>query len=176
MADKHPSIVQQTLLVDVLALDTLAGRTAILLRSFSAITATFLMHRLRYFLQYVARTADDDGPLLVGIAKGDASLAEIAAAMIEANTIGPGDTSQVLTQDETWVVYQNTVKAFNMSGGVAAERFVGDDWIKFGGKNGIPALEGTGFQLFAFNAGSGALSTGSSVNGLVHVQGRWLRD
>ncbi len=164
------------MLVDALALGTLAGRTAIILRTFAAITATFLMQRFRYFLQYVSREADDDGPILVGIARGDASLAEIAAAMIEANTAGPGDTSQTLTQDETWVVYQNTVRAFLMSGGDATERFVGDEWQKFGGKNGIPALEGTGFQLFAFNAGSGSLTTGSSISGVVHVQGRWLRD
>ncbi len=176
MAHPHSSIVQQTLEVDALALATLAGRTAIVLRSFSAITATFLMQRFRYLLQLVGVTTADDGPILVGIAKGDASLTEIASAMIEANTTGPGDTTQSLTQDETWVVYQNTVRAFNLSGGDPTGRFVVDMWQRFGGKNGIPALEGTGFQLFAYNAGSGALTTGSSVNGLCHVQGVWLRD
>ncbi len=177
MAHPHSSIVQQTMVVNALALDTLGGRTALIVNSaFNGITATFLMFRLRYFLQYVARTADDDGPLLVGVARGDATLAEIQNALLEANTAGPGDTSQMLTQDETWSVYQNTVTVFNRSGGDPTERFVDTAWIGFGGKNGIPAIEGTGFQLFVFNAGSGALATGSSINGLVQVQGRWLRD
>ncbi len=179
MAHPHTSIVQQTQTVNAAALGTLGGQTALVINSaFNGITATFLMQRIRYFLQLVGRTAADDGPILVGVARGDATAAEIATAMLEGNTAGPGDTTQILSQDNTWVVYQNTVVAFDATSGDNTEGVIPKlgDWISFGGKNGIPAAEGTGFQLFAFNAGSGSLTTGSSLNGIVDIQGRWLRD
>ncbi len=161
--------------VNALALATLSGQTAILGNTaFGGIQSSFLMKRVRYFMAIASKTIDDDGPILVGIANGDASVAEISAAMIEGNTQGPTDVTETLTQDETWVVYQNTVRALKIDG-AGTEGWLDSGWINFGGKNGIPALEGAGFELFFFNAGSGALSTGSSVNGICHVQGVWLR-
>ncbi len=175
MGDKHPSIVQQTMQVSAIALGTLGGRSSVVLFGLTGLTATFLMHRYRLFIQLIGRTADDDGPLLIGIAKGDATTTEINAAMIAVNTVGPGDTTQMLTQDNAWVVYQNTVVPVLFNGdGLQGQPT--SDWVKFGGKNGIPATEGTGFLLFAYNAGSGALTTGQVLNGLAHIQGRWLRD
>ncbi len=177
MSHPHSSSVQQTMTVNAAALGTLAGQTALAINTaFNGITATFLMQRIRYFLQLVGRTAADDGPVLVGVAHGDAAATEIATAILEGNTAGPDDITQMLTQDTPWTVYQNTLKPFIYGAELTEGQIVSSDWVRFGGKNGIPATEGSGFQLFAFNSGSGSLATGQSINGVVQIQGRWLRD
>ncbi len=168
-------LVNQAMTANV-ALGTLAANTAIVLNNaFNNPSNSFLMKRVRYFLQFIGRTLTDDGPILVGIANGNASLAEIAAAMLEGNTVGPADITETLTQDESWVVYQNTVVPF-VTRGDGSEAQTDGKWIAFGGKNGIPAIENSGWQLFAFNAGQGALSTGSNVSGNTQIQGVWLND
>ncbi len=161
--------------VDNVALGTLAGRTAAVLNaSLTSLTATFLMKRIRYFLYMFGKTAGDDGPLLVFINRGDASTPEIASAILESNTSGPQDTTQTLTEDTAWVVYQNTLRAivpYSNSEGLLAT-----GWLKLGGRNGIPAVEGAGFALHIFNASDAALATGVVITGIVQVQGVWLRD
>ncbi len=175
MAHGH-RLVQQSMLVDSVALGTLGARTALTLNAtLSALTATFLMKRVRYFLQLTGRTANDDGPLLVFLNHGDATASEVAAAMIEANTSGPEDVTQSLTQDETWIVYQNTVRAIKIDA-LAAEGQLITGWIDLNRKKGIPAVEGAGVTCSILNGGSAALATGSLVNGIVQMQGVWLRD
>ncbi len=174
MAHGH-SLKSQAMVVDTQALGTLAGRTALLLNTTqNAMTATFLMKRIRYFLQLMGRTTGDDGPLLIGICKGDATIGEIANALLESNSAGPGDTSQVLDEDLPWAVWQDSVRQINYAGSEVQGQMP-DHWMKLG-KNGFPALEGTGYALFVFNAGSAALTTGGTINGIVHTQGVWLRD
>ncbi len=178
MGHPHGNLVQQAMLVDTVALGTLGARTAIALNTaFNALTATFLMMRVRYLLKLSGSTLGDDGPILIGIAKGNASIAEIGSAMIENNTSGPEDVTQSLTEDTSFSVYQNTVVSMigesTVEDGHPATK---SGWIRFGGKRGIPASEGSGWQLFAFNSGSSALTTGAVVNGLAHTQGVWLRD
>lgn len=169
-------LIQHNLPVNAQALSTLAGRAALSLNSvMNGIDATFLMKRYRYALQMTGRTIGDDGPVGVFLNKGDATAAELSTAMQEQNTAGPSDTTQVLTQDNPWIIYQNTIKLFEFSG-LSTEAVLFTDWQSIGGKNGIPALEGVGFALHAFNFGSGALDTGSTINGMCHVQGVWLRD
>ncbi len=169
-------IVSQQLSVDSIALGVLTSRNAIILNSaFNTPTATFLMKRVRFFLQLVGRTAGDDGPIVVGCCRGDATVAEIAAAMNERNVNGPDDITNMLDQDKAWVVYQNTVVPLEVLAALT-EGKTRSEWISFGGKRGIPAVEGAGMSLFAFNCGSGALTTGSSINGLAHLQGVWLGD
>lgn len=175
MAHGH-GLVQHNLPVNAEALGTLGARTALSLNSvMNAITATFLMLQYRYILQLVGRTLADDGPVVVFLNKGDATATEIATAMQEQNTAGPDDTTQSLTEDNPYVVYQNTVHAFVMHGD-GTEGVMDTGWRNFNKGKGIPATEGTGFALHAFNTGAGALTTGSSVNGQVWVRGVWLRD
>ncbi len=173
MAHGH-GLVQQNMTVDAQALSTLAGRTALILNSVqSNLTTAFLLKRVRYWLQLTGRTQGDDGPLVVGICRGDATTSEIQNAMLEANSAGPEDITQMLQQDDAWVVYQNTVTPLIYRTDDTSGQPRGD-WISFSPK-GIPALEGSGFSMFLFNCGSGALTTGSTLNGIAHVQGVWLR-
>ncbi len=170
-------LVNQSLTVDTVALGTLAARTAVIINTqFSAPTNSFLLKRARYFLQLSGRSTADDGPILVGMAHGDATASEIAAAMVERNVNGPDDITSMLDQDTAWVVYQNSVKPFIIRGDQTYGQVEISDWFQPGGQKGIPLIEGSGMVLFAFNSGSGALTTGSNVNGLTMVQGVWLRD
>ncbi len=169
-------LIQNQLEFDNVALSTLAARSAIILSTqWSNPTSSFLMKRLRYFAQFANRSANDDGPLLIGCAHGDASVTEIEAAMNERNVNGPDDITNVLDQDNAWVVYQNTVVPFGVQGDQAYGQ-AQPGWMSFGGKNGIPCLEGSGMVPFIYNAGVGALTTGTLINGIMHIQGVWLRD
>ncbi len=175
MAHGH-GLVNQSLSVDKVALSTLAARTALQINNeLGAPTSSFLMKRVRYLLNIANRTINDDGPILVGCARGDATISEIDSAMTEHNPFGPEDITQSLTEDSAWVVYQNTIMAEKIRGD-GTEAQIDSGWINFGGKNGIPALEAAGMQVFVFNAGSNVLTTGTTVNGLVMIQGVWLRD
>lgn len=170
-------LVNQSLNSDKVALGTLAARTAVILTTQFAnpTSSSFLMKRVRYFLSLVGRTAADDGPILIGCANGDATVSEISAAMVERNTNGPDDITSMLDQDTAWVVYQNTVVPLVIRAALTEGETSGQ-WINFGGRNGIPAIEGSGMVVFAFNAGSNVLTTGSTVNGIIMLQGVWLRD
>ncbi len=169
-------LVNQSIEVDSVALATLQPRAALIINTqFSAPKQSFLMKRVRYWLQLVGRTAADDGPLLVGLCHGDASVSEIASAMTERNTNGQEDITSMLDQDLAWVVYQNTVVPIVYTSALT-EGSTPHSWQHFGGKNGIPAIEGSGFTMFIFNSGSAALTTGSSINGQGQLQGVWLRD
>ncbi len=163
------------MIVDTVALGTLASRTAIFLNTVqNGITAAFLMLRIRYFLQMIGKTVLDDGPIIVGIARGDATLTEIANAILEANAAGPNDTTQTLQEDEAWVVFQNTLTPLIMSGNGTFGQPM-SEWIKFAPR-GLVAREDSGWNMFAFNTGSGTLETGASINGIAQIQGVWLRD
>ncbi len=162
--------------VNAVALGTLAAKTAISLNSVMAnITHPFLMLEARYILQLTGRTINDDGPIAVLLANGDASIGEVATGMQEQNTAGPSDISQMLTQDNAGVIYQSTVKAF-IPRGDGTEGILDTGWFRIGGRKGIPAMEDAGWTLHAFNCGNGALTTGSVVNGQAWVRGVWLND
>ncbi len=169
-------IVNQALTVDTVALGTLQPRAALIVNTqFSTPLQSFLLKRIRYLLQLVGRTAGDDGPLLIGCCHGDASVSEIAAAMTERNVNGQEDITSMVDQDLAWIVYQNTVVPIVYRGALT-EGQPESHWINFGGKNGIPAIEGAGMTIFIYNSGSAALSSGSTLNGQAMVQGVWLRD
>ncbi len=174
MAHGH-SLVHNTLPIAAVALGTLAGNTALVINtSMSGIKSPFLMKRIRFHVQLTSRTIGDDGPLVVGVANGNADTSEITTAMNVDNTIGPEDIGQTVQEDSAWVVMQNTVVGIIMAGD-GTEGQLDSGWIAFGGKNGIPALEDSGVKLFIYNCGGGALATGSTINGVARLQGVWLR-
>ncbi len=171
MAHNH-QLVQQNMTINT-ALSTLASRTALTLNSIlNGITNDFLVKQYRMNLHYVGRTAADDGPVIVCMNKGDATAQEVKEAFDEQNTAGPDDTTQMLTQDRVWTVYQNTVHSFRMYSNT--EGNIDTGWIPFGGKNGIPIIEGVGLAVHAFNSGGGALTTGGTIAGSIWLRGVWL--
>ncbi len=167
----------QNLVVDDVDLSTLAARTAVAINSqFTTITATFLVKRVKYMLRAASKVVGD-GPIIVCIAKGGATIAEVNAAFTEINTNGPDDVTQVLTEDEAWTVWQKSARQMREAGELDANtgiiELIAD--FKLPGR-GMPALEGAGLGIFAVNLGNNALSTGVVVSGVVQLWGVWLRD
>ncbi len=178
MAHPHGLVIQNATINANPA--TLAAQAVLTIdSSFSATTATFLMKRVRFMLQWDTIDNVDDGPLLVGLARGDATAAEIAGALTTANTSGPLDTTQVLLQDRAFVIVQKALRMFRKWGGATAATDNGSAEAAYDFKlpgRGVSFAEGAGWQSFIFNAGNGALATGSTVGGLCQYWGVWLRD
>ncbi len=161
--------------VDTIALGTLAARTAINLNAGAlSIGQSFLTRRIRYLLKATGMTVSDDGPIAICCGSGNSSLAEVAAAFTTINTIGPGDKTQSLLDDNVWNIWQASVVIVEASG-IGTEGTITSDWITLPGK-GLVAQENHGMSIHAVNLGSGALTTGQLINGIVQTQGVWLRD
>ncbi len=164
----------QNIPVNDLPLSTLAARAAILLASTFSTTIknTLLVKRVKYYLHGAGFTAGEANNILVGLARGDASAAEIASALTEVNTVGPEDTTQVLSEDNAWVIWQNSIHMLE-SFGVATENEIQHE---FSLGKGMPAVSEQGIQVFAFNNDAQVLTTGGVINGMVQLTGVWLRD
>ncbi len=173
----HPhGLVNQTLVVSNVALTTLAAQTAVVLNNtWTSPEASFLMKRYRMFLALTGMdVGEQSGPILVLLAHGNATIAEVAAAMTELNAQGPTDLTETLTQDNAWAVYQNTVQQA-IRGGDGTQAQIDSGWVNFGGRKGIPNNEEAGVHVHAYNSGGANLVTGIEVNGIVQIQGVWLR-
>ncbi len=163
------ALVYQSEVIGDVALSTLTGNTALIVSSnFNGLTATFLMKHVEINLQLEGVTADE-GPFLVGIANGNATVTEVTSAMNEANNIGPDDVTQQLTQDNAWVVYQKGVQAMTP---ITSTLHHLKASMSFG--KGIPWAEGSGWQWFIYNADPAALTTGAVLKGRIRSQGVWL--
>ncbi len=163
--------IQNLKIVDI-ALGTLGANTALLLSSQMATTIdrAFLVKKVKYWLKISGLTAGE-GPLIAGISNGDASVAEVAAAFGELNTVGPSDTTQERTQDNVANVWQNTWRPFRSNANaVEAELY---DEISLG--KGMVARENQGIALDIFNADAAALTTGAVCKGTVQLWGVWLK-
>ncbi len=177
MAHPH-GLVHQNLVIANIALGSLGVRSSIALQTgWTSPEASFLMKRYRMILQVTSLAIQDDGPIIIGLANGNATTTEMNTAMNQINTEGPSDPTQMLAQDNVWVIYQNTLETFTMvqdTAGDVYQGFLTTDWKSFGGK-GIPNIEEAGVQVFAYNSGNGTLTTGGVVSGVVQIQGAWLR-
>ncbi len=169
------TLVTQNEPVENVLLGTLASRTALQIAAdFSAITATFLMKRVRYLL-YLTDVTADEGPFCVALAQGDTSAVEASRGVTEGNTAGPSDRTQMLTQDESWNIVQDSLEFLEPTAGVADWSSDGD-WHVLGGGKGIPFPEGAGWQAVIINLDADALTTASQIKGVIQYQGVWLRD
>ncbi len=171
----HPhGLVHQSEDVAGVSLSTLAARGAIQIgNDFDGITATFLMLRMRWFLQIEGITADE-GPIGAIVHRGDASGSEVQNGINHQNTAGPDDTTQMAAQSDTMNVFLDTLRMFRLyDGGTRGQLTTG--WIKLA-KKGIPMAESTGWAISAYNADSSALTSGALIKGVVQYQGVWLRD
>jgi len=168
------NLIHQNEQVDNVALATLAARTALQLSAaFTTLNNSFLVKRIRYFLK-LHSVAVDEGPFLIGMAHGDASISELTAALTANNAIGPDDVTEVLTEDQPWIIYQQSV-VMPVPSDSGGEYLTSGSWINMPGR-GIPALEGSGWQIFIANLDGTALTTGAEIQGMVQTQGVWLND
>ncbi len=176
MVHKNELVIQNLLVEDV-ALSTLAARAAISINStFNAPDQSFLVKKVKYFLQMTLMPNGEDGHVLVVLNNGDATAIEVAAAFTEINTSGEDDTTQTLTQDNVWSVWQRTARKFwtrsvTASGDQAAQLYAD---ISLG--KGMVIQEGQGIAAHAVNLNNNVLATNSVIQGLIQLWGVWLRD
>jgi len=131
MAATRTALVNQMVTVDNVALATLAARTALTINStLASVTSPFLVKRVRYLVK-LHSVAVDEGPFIVGLANGDASDSEISTALNENNSAGPEDTTQSLSQDNSWVIWWNTTE-FLVPSDSGGEHLSSGQWHSLG--------------------------------------------
>ncbi len=160
------------------ALSTLAaGATLDLDIALASLETDFLLKRVRYFLQ-VENLVPSEGPLLIGVAFGNTSIAESALGMKITNTVGPHDVTQSLGQDEAWKIIRASLEMLRWDGEGVGDMISRGTWHKMPGK-GIPCPSGTsigGLRVFIYNADTAALADTNTaiVKGIIEYQGVWL--
>ncbi len=152
------------------ALGTLAADTVVSLRADTGLTRSFLVKRVLYNLSLVGAVTDS---VIIGLANGTATVAEIASAIRDFIS-DPDDATAPGQAALHWIIWWETIR---MIGGTAnAGSAIMNEEISVGGGKGIPALEDTGLQVFAYNPGTAALADSAVIEGLVTLQGVWLND
>ncbi len=170
MVDKFGGLTLINLPVDSVALSTLAARTPIaLVTGFDAMTAAFLVKRVRYFLLLTGVTGGN-GPFGAAVGPGNATQAEAAAAITVGNTSGPLDLTQMNLQDNQYNIFQNALEMLHTVDGVVWTTM--GEWHSLG--KGLPLPEGGGVDAWLYNLDDGALDTGAIVRGVIQLQGVWL--
>lgn len=153
-------------------LGTLATLTAVSLDGTygTPITRAFLMKAVNYWLTLESLTTSE-GPVIIGLANGTATVAEIAnwfSALTVADSDDAG-AAGIIAQLKTIVYAQSVIVLDGRADTVLSIRKT------LGGRgSGIPVQEDTGFQLFAFNADISTLTTGARIRGVYAVEGVWL--
>lgn len=146
------------------SLGALAGQTALKVGSDheTAMTRAFLAKSVRMQMHWKGATAGE-GPLLIGLAQGTASVTKIKSAIED--TLLRDDPA--VTGSKKDVLHESTVL-------ITTDNPREDREVSLGGGKGIPFHEDLGFQVFAYDVSSGGLTTGSSVRGIATIKGVWL--
>lgn len=147
------------------SLGTLATATALTVGT-TAITEPFLMKHLRG--TWLCRDPDVGDTLLVGLARGDASVAEIKVA-IELNQTERDQVNQAQARIVAWETVR-TMTALTGAQGMQSDHI--DQTL--GGGGGIPFDADDGWQFFVMNIGSNDQVAGATVNFRGDVTGVWL--
>ncbi len=155
------------------ALGALAADTAVQLNQAigSGSTQSFLAKRIKYALGITDAT-DTDG-IIIGIASGSATVAEIQAALT-VTVSNPDDAGSKAVSANKRNIWWETVRYLHAE--ASQGHIVLNEDISLGGGKGIPMKEADGFQLFAYNPSTAALTTGMTVQGLLMFSGVWLKD
>ncbi len=154
------------------ALVTLASDTALDINTSygSGLTRSFLIKQIRIYFGILDGTAGD--AVIVGFARGDMSIVQIAAALSSA-LIDP----KVLSQSDEFAlrngIYWQTVRLLQAQ---ASALSTVNEVISIGGKNGIPMEKGIGLKMWAFNPAGSSLTTGAVIAGGFALVGVFLED
>ncbi len=170
--EKFGGLTLINLPVNSVAISTLAARTPIaLVTGFDAMTAAFLVKRVRYFL-YLTTVNTLDGPFAVGVGPGNATQAEAAAAITVGNTSGPLDLTQMNDADNQYNVFQNSLEMLRSMSDTGVNWQSMGSWFSLG--KGLPLPEGSGIDGWLYNLDDAAMITGAIIKGIIQIQGVWL--
>ncbi len=136
----------------------------------SALVRSVLLKQIRMYFGATDGSAGDY--LIVGFARGDMTIAQIAAALSSA-LVDP----KVLSQSDEFAlrngIFWQTVRGLHLN---EAGFSVINETISIGGKKGIPIEKGIGIKAWAFNPTGNSVTTGAFVNGGYNLIGVFLED
>ncbi len=155
------------------ALGTLAANTSIKLNGFDGFTRGFLCKKVMYAIAHTATATNDN--VIIGLAQGTATVAEITTALSAMNISNPNDASNRIILDQWKVVWFETIRMMHPDA-TGAGNAVLNESFSVGGGRGIPWNEDDGIQVFAYNPSTSALTTGAVIDGIVVFQGVWFND
>ncbi len=153
------------------ALLTLNSDTALIIDNGygTALKRAFLIKQIRYELGLEA--SDGDDMIIIGMANGGATIAEIASALAT-KLVDPGEASAWPSFISSKVILWETVRAIPGN----EPQAVLNETISIGGGKGIPMAVNKGIQLFVFNPSANSLTTGATLLGLYQIIGVFMND
>ncbi len=151
--------------VAFVALGTLAAGVAVIVDDVVMTDAFLAKH---YRAQFALTASDAGDAIIVGIAQGDATVAEIKSALEQKQL--KRDTT---LQDTARKVLFETTQLITV-GDISQEGVTHMIDVSLGGGKGIPFKEDDGYAVFAYNAAPDAFSTGALLIGHFHLTGVWL--
>ncbi len=151
------------------AMASLAAQTAVVIESGHAtgLLESFLMKRVKATINVKAAVADE--MIIIGLARGDATVGQIKAALEDVQLERDRKT-QAAKRD----VLHETLVTMNCQANSVGPNAIELD-ISLGGGKGIPFEKGDGWAWFIYNVDDAALSAGSQVVRLnATYYGIWL--
>ncbi len=129
---------------------------------------SFLMKKIKGTASIEGLTAGEGAHLVLGLARGDASIGEIKAALEDAQ-LERDKKTQAAKRD----VLHETIVAMNISAILNTRTMLIEFEMSIGGGKGIPFEDGDGWQWFVYNGGS-TLTTGATFSSRMTYWGIWL--
>ncbi len=139
----------------------------------SGLTQDFLLKKVRYHL--ALEDLDPREYMIIGLARGDATVAQIAAIMESANR----DPDDLDLWDDFAIanaIFWETVRILGGTDVVTSSGQVLNEDISIGGGKGLPLEGGVGIQVFAWNPHSAVSvgNVGTTIVGIVNYVGVFM--
>ncbi len=130
---------------------------------------SYLMKKVKASFVIEGLTSGEGNHLIAGIARGDASIAEIQTAIT-----GTQLERDRVSQAQKRVVLHETLTALPVSAILDTRTMTMEIEISLGGGRGIPFEEGDGWQWFVINIDDSTITTGATFALRATYWGIWL--
>ncbi len=135
---------------------------------------SFLAKKVR--IHYTLIAADTEDTLLVFLANGDLSVAELKTALTTfAYPQNPNDPTDQTNQPLVKGIWWETMQMVSASGTGDGKRVI-NEVVTLGGGKGIPAIKDSGVSMFIYNPLASAFVAGAFSSGHLLFYGAWLND
>ncbi len=170
MPDKKQSVVILRDQIENVAIATLAVKVAVAVDTAhgTGLQNAFLMKKIRAIIWVDDMDVSD--AILVGIARGSATITDIKSAL-ENNNVDRNKKQQAAMRD---VLFETLTILTAPTGGSDTGQAYHLLEVSVGGGKGIPFDEGEGWQWFAYNMGANNQVAGALLNADVTYWGAWL--
>ncbi len=161
------------------ALGTLAAKTALKIASSyeAAQMSKKTLLKTSRLRGAIANMTSGQGPILIGLAYGEASVTMIKTALEQVFNPEKGDEgSPMVQQAENRVVLWESLEVIPRVSATAFNLDVFDSGKRvLGGGKGLPFLENVGWQIFVYNLSNAPLTTASTITVLQECWGVFLQ-